>query len=330
MNRTIVAVSALSFMAVAVAIACGEDVAPPSDGSNSSSGGSSGRSSSSGTTSSSGTGSSGTGSSGGSSGTSSSGGTNDGGNDAGGEGGAATNHVVISEVGVAPPSGEFVEIYNPTSQAVDLSQYYLSDNAIYHGIAADAAFTPVIATAGTDFLVQFPSGTMLAAGATIVIAANATLFETQFAKCPNFVLKATDVACTNGTAKAMVVPPNGAIGGNVGFSNDREMVVLFKWDGAAATVKDVDYVTWGTVFDSETRIDKTGIAGYAADTKADAQSPAVAPGNNQSIERCSKSEQGEKGTGGNGLGGHDETSEPFGTTFKLQMTPTPGVKNSCL
>ena len=325
MNRTIVAVSVLSFMAVAVAIACGEDVAPPSDGSN---GSSSGRSSTSSG------GSSGTGSSGGSSGTGSSGGSsgsvNDGGTDSGGEGGVATNHVVISEVGVAPPGGEFIELWNPTSQAVDLSQYYLSDNAIYHGIAADAGFLPDAATPGTDFLVRFPSGTMLAAGATIVIAPGAALYQTQFTKCPNFVLKAADVTCTNGTATAMIVPTNGAVGGNVGLSNDREMVVLFKWDGATATVKDVDYVTWGTAFDIETRIDKTGIAGYAADTKADAQTPAVAPGNNQSIERCSKSEQGEKATTGNGVGGHDETSEPFSTTFKLQMTPTPGVKNTCL
>jgi hypothetical protein len=171
---------------------------------------------------------------------------------------------------------------------------------------------------------------MLAAGATIVVATDVAGFETKFAKCPNFVIKATDVACTAGTAKAMVAPTNGGIGGIAGLSNDREMVMLFKWDGAAATVKDVDYVTWGTSFDVETRVDKTGITGYVADTKADAQAPAVAPGNFQSIERCSKSEQGEKKTLGNGIDGHDETSEPFGTTFKLQMAPTPGVKNTCL
>jgi hypothetical protein len=171
---------------------------------------------------------------------------------------------------------------------------------------------------------------MLAAGATLVIATDVAGFETKFAKCPNFVLKATDVACTAGTAKAMVVPTNGAIGGTVGFSNEREMMMLFKWDGAAATVKDVDYVTWGSTYDVETRVDKTGIAGYAADTNPDAQAPAVAPGNYQSIERCSKSEQGEKKTMGNGIDGHDETSEPLGTTFKLQAAPTPGVKNACL
>jgi hypothetical protein len=330
MNRSVAVVALLSFSAVAAAIACGEDTAPINDGS--SGGSSSGRSStsSSGNASSSGTGSSGTGSSGGSSGTSSSGGTNDGGKDASSDGGPATSHVVISEVGVAPAGGEFVEIWNPTSQAVDLSQYYLSDNALYHGIAADAAFAPPIATSGTDFLAKFPNGTMLAAGATLVVATDAVSFYAKWTKCPDLVLKVADVACTVGTAKAMVVPTNGAIGANVGFSNDREMLVIFKWDGAAATVKDVDYVTWGGQFDSETRIDKTGVAGYVADTKADAQSPAPAPGNFLSIERCSKSEQGEKKTGGNGIDGHDETSEPFGSNFVIQLTPTPGVKNTCL
>jgi hypothetical protein len=325
MNRSFIAVSIVAFIGVMAVFACGEDVAPPSMGSSGTASSSGRSSSSSGSTSSSGTGSSGTASS---SGGSSSGGTGDSGTDA--EGGApAADHLLISEIGVAPPGGEFIEIYNPTSQSVDLSNYYLSDNALYRGIATDAGWAPVLATANTDFLARFPSGATIAPGAVVVIATDGT-FETTFGKCPNFILEANDLACANGTAKAMLAPTDGGIGTVAGLSNDREMVILFTWDGASATVKDVDYVTWGTTFDSETRVDKTGVPGYVADTDAAGQKPAVAPGSVQSIERCSKSEQGEKRTGGNGITGHDETSEPLDASFVLQLTPTPGTKNTCL
>jgi hypothetical protein len=242
----------------------------------------------------------------------------------------AADHLLISEVGTQPAGGEFIEIYNPTAASVDLTDYYLSDNALYHGIAAGQPFNPVLATAGTDFLVQFPSGTTLAPGAALVIATNAA-FETTFSKCPDFILSATALNCTSGTAKAMVVPTNGAIGASAGLSNAREMLILFRWTAGSTKVDDVDYVTWGDMFDAETRVDKSAVTGYAADTPAASQKPAVAPGAGQSIERCAPAaETGEKTTGGNGITGHDETSESLDTTFKLQTKPTPGAKNACL
>jgi len=242
----------------------------------------------------------------------------------------AADHLLISEVCVQPTPNEFVEIYNPTAAAVDLTDYYLSDNATYYGIAAGMPFNPPLATPGTDFLVQFPAGTSLAPGAALVIATNSG-FEAAFSKCPDFILAATPLTCANGTAKAMVVPTNGDIGAMAGLSNAREMVVLFRWTAGSAKVQDVDYVTWGTAFDAETRADKSAVSGYAADTPAANQKAAVAPGNAQSIERCAPAaEAGEKTTGGNGINGHDETSESLDTTFTIQATPTPGVKNACL
>ena len=248
--------------------------------------------------------------------------------DTGGSDAAVAGHLLISEVGVAPASGEFIEIYNAGASAVDLTNYYLSDNATYFKIAAGTPFAPPLATVGTDFLAQFPSGATLAPGAAIVIAASST-FEAQFSKCPDYILAAAPYTCTSGVAKAMLVPTNAAIGASVGLSNDREMVVLFQWSGGA-TVQDVDYVTWGTVFDAETRADKTGVSGYQPDTAPASQKSATPPTALQSIERCSAIETGEKTTGGNGPSGHDETSEALDQTFKVQAKPTPGVKNACL
>jgi hypothetical protein len=134
----------------------------------------------------------------------------------------------------------------------------------------------------------------------------------------------------------MNIPTNGSVGNQVGalVSNEREMIVLFRWDGSASTVQDVDYVTWGTLFDNDTRIDKTGVTGYKADTARSAQKPAAAGTVGDSgaavvIERCAI-ESSEKLSGGNGLTGHDETSEDFGTSFKAATAPSPGTKNSCL
>ena len=234
---------------------------------------------------------------------------------------------------MAPNEKEFVEIYNAGGAAVDLSNYYLSDNSTYHGISAGKAFNPPDATPGSDFLVRFPTGTSIAAGATVVIALSTGYSGTSgFNKCPDFIISATgtDLTCTGATAKAMVIPTNGAVGAGATLSNAREMLILFTWDGSASTVKDVDYVTWGPLeMEVETRIDKTGVAGYAADTARDVQKPALAAAIATSIERCSF-EPGEKTSGGNGVTGHDETSEDLAASFVAQATPTPGVKNACL
>jgi hypothetical protein len=114
------------------------------------------------------------------------------------------------------------------------------------------------------------------------------------------------------------------------LSNDREMVVLFTWDGNTShTLKDVDYVTWGTVFEDATRVDKTGLPGYKPDTARGSQVGAGLPGVFESIVRCVL-ETAEQTFGGNGITGHDETSERFDTAFTVQATPSPGVKNTCL
>jgi hypothetical protein len=258
----------------------------------------------------------------------------------GGSGGTGTagDHVLISEVGILPtlPStAEFVEIYNPTAAAVDLTNYYLADNSAYHKLTS-GPWDPQ-GTEGTDFLARFPAGTSIAAGAVLVVSVTAD-YETTFAKCPDFYANATGsaVSCGGASVPAMLIPPNGSVGDQDGqmLSNEREMVVLFTWDGSSPTVQDVDYVTWGTGFDDNTRIDKTGVSGYQPDTARGAQKPVLlglvdGGTGNISIERCGI-EDGETLSGGNGLTGHDETSEDFGTSFASQSAPSPGQKNSCL
>ncbi|MBK7580433.1 MAG: lamin tail domain-containing protein [Myxococcales bacterium] len=255
-------------------------------------------------------------------------------------GGTVGDHLLISEVGIEPGGAEFIEIWNPTNAEVDLSNYYVADNSAYYKVTS-GPWNPQ-GTPNTDFLARFPAGTKLAAGAVLVVApenvSGKPTFEATFGKCPDFTLNSTAAAlsCASKSVPAMLIPTNGSVGSQVGalISNDREMIVLFSWDGSASTVKDVDYVTWGTQFDANTRVDKTGVSGYQADTAAASQKPAnqgVAGdgGASLAIERC-KIESGEKTSGGNGISGHDETSEDMGASFKSQSAPSPGTKNSCL
>lgn len=239
-------------------------------------------------------------------------------------------HLLFSELVVIPTGSEFFELWNPTASAVDLSAYHVADNSAYTRYATGVPWAPV-ETAGTDFLVRFPAGATIAPDARLVVAMNPG-FEAAFGRCPDFVVSATGTAlsCTTGSVPAMLIPANGGVGATATLSNDREMLVLFVWTGVAGDlVEDVDYLTWGTTFDDASRVDKTAIAGYAADTARAAQTGAIAPVLNESIGRCGAIETGEPSASGNGLSGHDETGERLDTAFSSFTTPSPGVANVC-
>ncbi len=295
------------------------------------------------TTSSSGTGGTTSGTGGGSTGGggSSSSGTGGAGGGTGGSGGTGPDacltseatHVLINEVSTHPDTDEFIEIHNPGSAAVDLTNYYLSDNSVYHGIAAGDAWAPG-GTPNTDFLVQFPPGTTIAAGEILVIEFG-TDFEGTYSSCPDFTVR-SGVTCNSNAVPQMVVPTNGGLGTNVGslISNHGEMAMLFCWS-PGYLVHDVDYVNWDAYADANTHVDKTNVTGYLPDTDEATQravaapEPATNPNDpDESIGRCDDTEDDETATGGNGLLGHDETSETFNTSFVI-ITPSPGVANTC-
>lgn len=265
------------------------------------------------------------------------GGTGGGGGGSGGSGGAGgqnpggEDHLLISELAVTPGSSEFIEIWNPTAAPVDLSTYYVSDNAAYYEIATGAPWAPE-GTPGSDFLVQFPAGTTLAPDAVLVLTTSPA-FETTFMRCADFSLVNSPVPCGMADTPPMLEPANGGLGTQGGglFSNAAEMIVLFQWDGAAAVVKDVDYVTWGIGAGESERADKTGVEGYAVETARADQKAAAPPGDDQSLQRCGPElEPGEVTEGGNGITGHDETSEAMSTSFTVTPMRSPGVKNDCL
>ncbi|MCA9958307.1 MAG: lamin tail domain-containing protein, partial [Anaerolineales bacterium] len=92
------------------------------------------------------------------------------------------NYVLISEVlydPAGPDDAEFIELVNPTSAPIDLSNYALGD-----------AVNP------TDFedVRRFPTGTILPGGETLVIATSATAFFAERGFYPDFEIVNTDTA----------------------------------------------------------------------------------------------------------------------------------------
>lgn len=244
------------------------------------------------------------------------------------------DHLVISEIVVTPTAGEFIEIYNPTSVSMDLTNYYITDG-IFSGDPhpdyvniVDSTDTPF----GSDFLARFPAGSSIDPGEYQVIALNSD-FSTQYGFDPDYEMSPNGV--DDGDAIPDMLNGGSGIGSNPGLSNAGEVVILFAWDQVSDLVQDVDIALWG---DKDEAVDKTGVK---KDSKTDADTDSTEYNADTAIADQSvidtgahtfgmswqrmDTEVGETSTGGNGITGHDETSEDVAAAF-TEDTPTPGSK----
>lgn len=250
----------------------------------------------------------------------------------------AQNHLLISEFVVTPTAGEFLEIYNPTANAIPLDNYYLSDevfnnNNNYINVVKGnfTAFT-------SDFLVKFPSGTSIGPKQFLTIAVTGTGFNTTYGKPADFEIKGDDANTPD-----MAKPSPNSVGATVGFSNGSEVLILFYWDGQSDLVQDVDIVTWGSKAEAvnKTNVSIDGLdadttpSTYLADTPVAEQFVVNTENDadtdphdvNNSAQRKLEVEDLETWTGGNGITGHNETSENLswkGGIWSLNAKPTPG------
>ncbi len=229
----------------------------------------------------------------------------------------AQNHLQISEVQVAPDSNGFIEIFNPNPFPVSLDDYYLSDYNTYYTMV-----NQIYTSQTADFLVKFPAGTSIDSAGVLVIALDGSGFTYG---TPDFEIKGTST---------QVADMDPLYVGSSAKLSKKEMVMLFHWDGQSDLVEDVDYVMWGDY--PATFVDKSGVSidgpdpdstpsTYLNDTPVTAQEAFYpAPLSGSSMERNTVMENGEVLLGGNGISGHDETSESIAQNFSLQTSPTPG------
>jgi len=221
----------------------------------------------------------------------------------------AQDHVVISEIVLQPSNAEYIKLYNPTDNAIDLSDYYLTDatdtvnQKFYYNLPSVSNYW---SGSGSDFIARFPDGYSLPAKGEIIIAATtASAYQTYYGNLPDLAIKdslrqATDGQTTMGGAPAYL-------------DNNAETLVLFYWDGSSATIKDVDYILWGSLICA---VDKSGVSGYQNDTPVSQQFFAPTHTDGYKLQRIND-EGAEPLSGGNGLTGHDETGEDLNATWDV-------------
>jgi len=221
------------------------------------------------------------------------------------------DHIVFTEVVITPSDGEYVEITNPTPSAIDLSNYYLTDGTdvssakFYYNLPSGSNYW---SGSSSDFICSFPDNYSIPAGASIKISLrDSDSYQNTYGVLADLsleddMLDAVESVSTIGSASRKL-------------DNSSESLVLFYWDGSSEVVKDIDYLLWG---DNSFAIDKSDISGYEPDTPVGSQSFMPFHVTEQKLMRLTNSDEGsENQAGGNGITGHDETSEPLSETWTV-------------
>jgi hypothetical protein len=135
-----------------------------------------------------------------------------------------TGRLYISEVlydSVGPePEEEWFEIYNPGGSAIDLSSFKIGDEET---------------SGGNEGMYKFPEGARIVSGGVIVIAAQASSFQTGYGLDPDFEVVDSDAAIPN------LEKYTRWASGTIYLSNTGDEVLLL--DG---TDSFVDVVSWGS------------------------------------------------------------------------------------
>jgi hypothetical protein len=223
---------------------------------------------------------------------------------------ATTAHILLTEIALAPTGAEFIELYNPTGATVDLSTYYLANTGTYYKLPTGAPTLP-----SGHFIVQFAVGVAIAAGSVVTVATD-TAFHAAYGVDPSYSIADGTVTRTAGH-------------GTADLTDSGTAVVLFQWDGTSGLVKDVDIMVAGKPLVASALVNKSGITQMAMTYATDAltiAAQAAAPGSGKSTKRVATETGHETQAGiGNGLTGHDETSEDTATTWDTTFNaPTPG------
>lgn len=219
-------------------------------------------------------------------------------------------HLLISEFADEDDDHEFIEIYNPTADAVGLDDVYLSNRPSYYQDLTPGDY------GNESFIVRFPGGAQIAGRSFLVIAMKShSNFTSAWGVSADYAMSEL-------------------VGGS-GFKldNDDGMLVLYRWAGAGELVEDIDYVVW-TDTAAGTGTDKTGqtVDGktYLPDTPTASQRViGLVAKKDDAYYRCDPAEPNETESGGNGSHGHDETSEDMTAAWRVSKgTATPGMAPS--
>ena len=234
---------------------------------------------------------------------------------------AGADHLVFNRITISPTNAEFVSIYNPTSESIDLSDYYITDSNNYYNLPSGGDFW---SESLFDFIARFPDGQSIESNDSLIISFHdSQMFADYYGYNPDISLFEDMRDAVNDQTTIS----NGDAFVSLDFLNDNtEMLMLFKFEEDSDMVQDVDYFVWGNTGQG---VDKTGVNGYSQDTDLSLQSYQESHAENFTYIRflLNNSEGAEKNAGGNGIDGNDETSENFNETWNIVLAPELGCTN---
>ncbi len=222
---------------------------------------------------------------------------------------ANADHLLLTRVVTQPDAAESFSIYNPTDSPIDLTNYYICDDEEYYKMQTEGDMAPSSSISG--FTARFPS-ISINSGDTLHVILNSDysgFYGEEFTP---------DIIMYGAENNSMFETEPGSIGFSVSkLDETSELLILFYWDGdSESLIEDIDYFLWGAY---QTPINKTGVPGYKIDTSAENQlyfeSEAATY---YAYSRIGTNEISEIQTGGNGISGHDETSENFRESWEVK------------
>ena len=229
---------------------------------------------------------------------------------------AETDHLIFSKIVTRPTNSEMIVISNPTSEEVDMSNYFITDavrssnNSYYYNLPLEESYWSGLAT---DFIARFPDNYIIAPNDSVIIGLHTqSIFSSSYGYDADLNLF-EDFRNAVGDSLSISFGLDFASQNMLGDS--QEMLMLFYFNSLTdSLVKDVDYFLWGSASNA---VDKTGISNYFNDTPVEEQIYIRAADEGEIYIRVSTSENGELSIGGNGISGHDETSENLESSWQI-------------
>ena len=233
------------------------------------------------------------------------------------------DHLLLSTIVIAPDSAEMVILKNPTDSEINLNNYYLTDattsNQHYYNFVSGENYWSENAF---DFFVKFPN-IILSSGDSLVISMSTSDIFYNYYGFNCDISLADSETLFEGDIGILI-----QINGMNAFEDTRETLILFHWDGNSSVVEDIDYFLWSesdyNFLDPSAHqlaIDKSLIDGYFPDTPVEQQVYKMKHEPNYAFVRTNLEEVDEVTSGGNGLTGHNETSENMIESWEILFNP---------
>jgi hypothetical protein len=232
----------------------------------------------------------------------------------------SVDHILLNRIVITPSEAESFSITNPTAETINLSDYYICDDQDYYQMQTDADLSPSATMSG--FTARFPD-INIQPNDTLIIVLNENYNSFYNSLIPDFTLFDN----SEGLLSMIETEVNSFGLSTNKLDDENESLILFKWDGNPNNnIEDIDYFIWGG---NQGAVNKTGINNYLDDTSAENQLFfETTPTDYYAFSRINGlDELDEISLDGNGITGHDETSENFRQSWEIISLVTMGCTN---